>query len=304
MKNYLLSYKSINIIGRIFRGSVWADRVYLGLLFRRKMNQKLCLNPPLTFNEKLQWLKLYDRRPVYTQMADKYEMKAYVTSRIGEGYIVPTFGVWEHFDEIDFGSLPDQFVLKCTHDSGGVVICRDKSQFNLAQTREKLESHLKRNYYYHTREWSYKDIKPRILAEQYMVDESGYELKDYKFMCFNGKVRCTFVCSQRGSKDGLCISVYDREWNILPFVRDESKSPVETPRPSCYDRMVELAEILSDGIPFIRVDFYLVDGKLYIGELTLYPASGMKRFKPECWDRTLGDWIELPEVNGVHKAGE
>ena len=289
-----ISYRLFHGLGKIHGGSVWADRMYLRMLFRLRMHTKLHLDPPQTFNEKLQWLKLYDHKPEYTQMADKYEMKSYVSSKIGEGYTVPVLGVWEHFDEIDFDSLPDQFVLKCTHNSGGVVICRDKKQFNRKKTRKKIEQGLKKNYYYNSLEWPYRDIKPRILAEQYMVDESGYELKDYKLMCFNGKVRCTFACSQRGSRDGLCINTYDRDWNPMSFGREKVRNSEELPKPSCYDRMVELAEILSDGIPFIRVDFYQINGKPYIGELTFFPASGMKRFDPESWDTIMGDWLQLP----------
>ena len=281
-------------LGRLLPDALWADRLYIRLLYANKMKKWLDFDNPQTFNEKLQWLKLYNRKPEYTNMVDKYEAKKFVASIIGEEHIIPTLGVWDSFDEIDFDRLPDQFVLKCTHDSGGLVICRDKSKLDKGKARKMIRHCLKRNYYRNTREWPYKNVRPRVLAEQYMVDESGYELKDYKLMCFNGKVRCTFACSQRDSKDGLCINTYDRDWNPMPFGRENVRNSEELPKPSCYDRMVELAEILSDGIPFIRVDFYQINGKPYIGELTFFPASGMKRFDPESWDTIMGDWLQLP----------
>ena len=270
------------------------DKTYLKLQFRAQMGKRLDLENPQTFNEKLQWLKLYDRRPEYTMMVDKYAVKDYVAQRIGREYIIPTLGVWDRFEDIDFDTLPERFVLKCTHDSGGLVICRDKASLDLQMAREKLEKSLKRNFYFHGREWPYKNVKPRIIAEPYMEERAG-ELKDYKIMCFNGEAKCSFVCSDRFSEKGLHVTFFDLDWNVLPFERKYPSRKNGLPRPAQYEKMLELAQTLSQGIPFVRVDFYEVDGKVYFGELTLYPGCGFEAFSPEEWDHTLGSWITLPE---------
>ena len=275
-----------------------SDKMYLKLMFYAKFGRRLNLQDPQTFNEKLQWLKLYDRRPEYTTMVDKYEAKKYVAERIGKQYIIPTLGVWDRFDDIDFEQLPDQFVLKTTHDSGSVIICRDKASFGKNKARKKLERSLKQNYYPQGREWPYKDVKPRIIAEQYLVDESGYELKDYKLMCFDGEVRCSFVCSNRYSKTGLCVNFYDRNWEPMPFERKYPRSADETAMPENYIQMVKFAEMLSENMTFLRVDFYEANHQLYFGELTLYPGSGMEEFRPEEWDYKLGEYIKLPDSTG------
>ena len=280
-------------LGRILPDSVSADAFYLKVLYRVNMHKKLKLDNPATFNEKLQWLKLYDRRPEYTTMVDKYEAKKYAAERIGDQYIIPTLGVWDRFDDIDFEQLPDQFVLKTTHDSGGVVICNNRASFDTLKARYTIEHSLKRRYFLNTREWPYKDVKPRIIAEQYLVDESGYELKDYKLMCFDGEVRCSFVCSNRYSKTGLCVNFYDRNWEPMPFERKYPKNIKETPKPQCYDAMLAAAEKLSEGTRFLRVDFYECNGKMYFGELTFYPGSGMEEFRPEEWDYKLGEELRL-----------
>lgn len=269
------------------------DKPYLKLRYRATFNKKLNLKNPQTFSEKLQWLKLYNRKPEYTQMVDKYEVKKYVSQIIGDEYIIPTLGVWDSFDEIDFNTLPERFVLKCTHDSGGLVICKDKSQLDLEEARKKIEKSLKHNYYKWGREWAYKNVRPRIIAEAYMEDQSG-ELQDYKLMMFNGEHRCSFTCTQRYDVDGLKVTFFDTDWNVMPFERHYPKSKVKIDKPATYDEMVELAVKLAKNIPFVRCDFYEVHGKPYFGELTFFPGSGMEKFNPESWDRTLGDWIELP----------
>ena len=282
------------------------DDVYLKIKYRGVFGKKLNLKEPQTFNEKLQWLKLYDRRPEYTTMVDKYAVKKYVADRIGEEYIIPTLGVWDHFDDIDFSALPNQFVLKCTHDSGGLVICKDKNKLDIKAAKKKIESCLKKNFYYMGREWPYKNVKPRIIAEKYMVDESDYKLEDseinaglsdYKMMCFNGKVRCSFVCSERFTK-GLKVTFYDNDWNILPFERHYPKSDKPVAKPKTFDNMVQLAEKLSKDIPFVRSDFYEIDGKLYFGELTFYPGSGFEDFTPDSVDYEIGQLIKLPDAIG------
>ena len=270
------------------------DRLLLKLLFRIRMGHKLDLKNPQTFNEKLQWLKLYNRSPEYVKMVDKYEVKKYVAEQIGEQYIIPTLGVWDKFEDIDFDSLPDQFVLKCTHDSGGLVICRDKSSFDKAAAQLKIDNCLKRNYYWYGREWPYKNVKPRIIAEKYMVDSSGTDLKDYKFWCFNGEAKIVLTCAERFSDSLLKENFYDLNWQLLDLQRP-SHSNTEYPisRPERLEKMISLSEDLSKGMPFLRVDFYEVDHAIYFGELTFFPASGLSPFVPEAWDVTLGEWINL-----------
>ena len=273
----------------------WSDEKYLKHKFKLEMGYDLNLNNPQTFSEKLQWLKLHDHNPLYTIMVDKEKAKEYVANIIGSKYIIPTLGVWDKFEDIDFDKLPTQFVLKTTHDSGGVFICKNKEDFDIHAARLKLEKSLKRNFYYQGREWPYKNVKPRIIAERYMEDTSSSELKDYKLFCFNGKHKCTYVCTDRFTKDGLKITFYDPHWEIMPFERHYPRSKTRIEKPSNYYEMVELAEKLSKNIPFVRVDFYSIVGQTYFGELTFFPGSGMRKFNPSKWDYTLGSWIKLGE---------
>ncbi len=270
------------------------DRIYLPLLYKKQIGNKLNLKSPATFNEKLQWLKLYDRKPEYTIMVDKYAVKKYVANIIGKEYIIPTLGVWDNPDEICFDTLPHQFVLKCTHNSGlGMYICRNKSKIDEKAIKDELRKGLAQNYYLTAREWPYKNVHRRIIAEKYMEDSGTTELNDYKFMCFNGNVRCTFVCSDRS--ENLKVTFYDKQWKRMPFERHYPASKVDIPKPKNYDKMVELAEILSKDIPFVRVDFYEINGHIYFGELTFYPGAGLEEFTPSKWDKILGDWIVLPK---------
>lgn len=271
------------------------DKLYLKMIYRATFNKKINFENPKTFNEKLQWLKLYDRKPFYTQIADKYEARQYIANIIGTDYLIPLLGVWDKFEDIDFTALPNQFVLKCTHDSGGVVICKDKSSFNQSLAKTKINKCMKKNYYYPGREKQYKDIKPRIIAEAYLEDEGG-ELNDYKIMCFNGKVKCSFVCTNRYSSTGLFVNFYDAEWNDMPFFRYFPKNPTLVKKPDEYEEMVMLTEKLAQDIVFIRVDFYKMQNKIYIGELTLHPGGGFEPFTPEKYDEILGSWIELPKT--------
>lgn len=271
------------------------DKLFIQLKYRKKLGKRLNLKQPQTFNEKMQWLKLYDRKPIYITMVDKYEVKKYVADIIGEEYIIPTYGVWDHFDDIDFDSLPNSFVLKCTHDSGGLVIVKNKPELDMKAAKEKIEESLKFNYFYLGREWPYKNVKPRIIAEKLMTEADDTTLIDYKLMCFDGKVKCTFVCSERFSQTGLKITIYDREWAEMPLeIRYHHRDP-SLQKPVNYEKMVELAEILAKGRPFIRVDFYEIDNKIYFSELTFFPDNGLEQFEPENYDYTLGSWITLPE---------
>lgn len=273
------------------------DEPYLKLIFRLKMHRRLNLKNPTTFNEKLQWLKLNDRKPEYTTMVDKYAVKQYVASIIGEKYVIPTLGVWDRFDDIDFASLPDQFVLKCTHDSGGLVICRDKGKLNVAEAKKKINRSLKRNYFWTGREWPYKNVIPRIIAEEYMEDETLHELRDYKIFTFNGVAKVLFVASERQSEGTETkFDFFDMEFHHLPFTNGHPNADICPAKPDTLKIMKELAEKLSDKIPVLRVDFYDVNGDVYFGELTFFHWSGTVPFNPEEWDTIFGNWINLPET--------
>lgn len=270
------------------------DEKYLKKKFKFRMGRKLNLENPQTFNEKLQWLKLYDRKDEYTTMVDKYEVKKYIADKIGEEYVIPTLGVWDKFEEIDFDKLPNQFVLKCTHDSGGLVICKDKSKLDINSAKEKINNSLKNNFYYWGREWPYKNVPRKIIAEKYMVDESAIELKDYKIFCFNGKAEYVEVDFNRHIEHKL--NPYDFEWNPLNFC-DSSKNDynADIKKPQRLEEMRTIAETLSKDIPFLRVDFYSIFDEIYIGELTLYPGSGFIQFDPMETDEKYGKKLNLKE---------
>ncbi len=274
------------------------DATYLKLMFRGEMGKKLNLKNPETFNEKLQWLKLYDRRPEYTDMVDKYKVRQYVADRIGEEYLVPLLGVWSSFDDIDFSKLPNQFVLKCNHDCGSVFICKDKSKFDPSAIRSKFVSALKKNYYFYGREWPYKNVVPKIIAEAYLEDAESKQLRDYKIFTFNGKPKMLFVASDRQSEsEETKFDFFDLDFNRLPFTNGHPNSVSNSlPRkPLRLGKMFELAEKLATGIPHVRVDFYEVNGKIYFGETTFSHWSGWVRFEPDEWDKKIGDWLELPQ---------
>lgn len=271
------------------------DEEYLKRMFECYMKKELNLANPQTFNEKLQWLKLYDRKPEYTTMVDKYAVKKYVADIIGEEYIIPTLGVWNHFDEIDFDKLPNQFVLKCTHDSGGIVICKDKNKLDLKSAKKKIEKCLKRNYYWSSREWPYKDVKPRIIAEPYMEDSKYGSLTDYKFFCFNGKMKCLYISiGSHTTKQKL--QFFDRNFNILPIKRSDYLDFDKIPeKPFHLDDMIVLAEKLSRDIPHTRIDFYYIHNRIYFGEITFFTGSGFIPFTDKKWDYKLGSWLKLPK---------
>ena len=272
-----------------------SDKSYLKLEFYANMGRCLNLNSPQTFNEKLQWLKLYDRKPEYTTMVDKYEVKKLVADLIGEEYIIPTLGVWDSFDEIDFDALPDQFVLKCTHDSGGLAICRSKSTFDKNTAKIKIERAMKRDYFSVHREWPYKNVKPRIIAEKYMQDKGNLDLQDYKFYCFNGEPKFLYVSKGLSNHATARINFVSLDWEKMPFRRtDYAEFDELPPKPKNFDLMIEFAKKLSANIPFLRVDFYDINDKLYFGELTFFPGAGLTALTPTEWDSKLGEWIDLP----------
>lgn len=272
------------------------DKKYLRLLYKLEMNSNLDLENPITFNEKLQWLKLYDRNSKYTKMVDKYDVKEYIENAIGKEYIIPTLGVYNSFNEIDWEKLPKQFVIKCTHDSGGLVICKDKNSLDIKSSERLINKCLKNKFYYSGREWPYKNVKPRIIIEKYMATEEQPELIDYKFFCFNGRPELLYVSEGLSDHSTAKISFADMEYKLLEFYRKDFKPFKELPhKPENFEKMKELARKLSKDIPFVRVDFYEIEGKIYFGELTFYPGSGYIPFEPEEYDKVLGDMLELPK---------
>ena len=270
------------------------DALYLKIMYRASMGKRLNLKNPKTYSEKLQWLKLYDRRPEYSMMADKYGVREYIAKMVGEKYLIPLLGVWDDPEDIDFDALPQQFVLKCNHNSGtGMCICKDKSKLDIEKTKRGLKRGLRQDYHLHGREWIYKDIKRRIIAEKFMEDASGEGLKDYKVMCFNGEPKLVQIHSGRFTDHR--VDWYDTQWNLLDAWMVVPPSGVAVDKPPFLDELLEVSRKLSAGIPQLRVDWYYTNGQLYFGELTFFNASGMAPFSPEEWDRKLGDMIQLPK---------
>jgi hypothetical protein len=270
------------------------DKAYLKMKFRHTMGHKLNLKNPKTFSEKLQWLKLYDRRPEYIVMVDKVKAKDYVASVLGEEYIIPTLGVWENPDDIDFDKLPDRFVLKCNHNSGtGMYICKDKNKMDVDKVKEELKKGIKEDYYKKNREWPYKDVPRRAFAEAYMEDEFG-ELRDYKFFCFNGEVKAMFIATDRSKGEhAVRFDFFDENYNHLPFTNGHPNATVQPEKPRMFEEMKVLASKLSKGIPQVRIDFFEVGNKVYFGEMTFFHWSGLQPFVPEEWDYKFGEWIKL-----------
>ena len=275
-----------------------SDKKYLSLLYKLEFNKRIDWKNPKTFNEKLQWLKIYDRKKNYTTMVDKYEAKKYVANIIGNEYIIPTIGIYDNFDEIDFNLLPDQFVIKCTHDSGGLVICKDKSKLDIDELKYKINRCLNKNFYWSGREWPYKDVKPRIIIEKYMEDSKNSTMRDYKFFCFDGKPKIMYISEGLENHETASISFYDMNFKLTKCKRKDYKLLEYMPeQPKNFELMKKFASVLSKDIPHLRVDFYEINGDLYFGELTFFTCSGMVPFEDEKWDRKLGDLIKLPNNN-------
>lgn len=272
------------------------DEEYLKRKFKAFIGQELNLENPQTFNEKLQWLKLYNRRPEYTMMVDKYKVRDYIAEKLGEEYLIPLLDAWDDPDDIDFDALPNQFVLKCNHNSGlGMCICKDKSKLDIPKVKEELRKGLAQNYYLTSREWPYKDVPRKIICEKYMVDESGTELKDYKTYCFNGKAKMLMVVSDRFSGETVKASYFDRDRKQIPVEWGMEMAELTPPKPEVFEKMCSMAEILAKDIPHVRIDFYLIGNKIYFGEITFFDGSGFDEIKPVEWDYEFGKWITLPQ---------
>jgi len=276
------------------------DKLYIQRQYYRSTGEKLNLDNPVNFNQKLQWLKLYNRNKQYTKLADKYAVREYITEQIGEKYLVPLLGVWKRYEDINLDKLPKQFVLKCTHDSDSVVICKDKSTFDFISAKKKLKKCLKRNYYWAGREWVYKNIKPQIIAEQYMVDESGMELKDYKIFCFNGDPKIIQVDFDRFTNHKR--NFYSIDWQYQSLEVNYPTCPeIKIKKPLLLDKMLELVGKLSKDIPHVRVDFYSIGEQLYFSEFTFYHGNGGEKFSPFEWNKKFGEWLILPEKRKTRK---
>lgn len=275
---------------------VLSDKTYLQWMYRLKLGKKLDLQQPKGFNEKLQWLKLYDRRPAYITMADKYLVRDYIASQLGAEHLIPLLGVWDDPDDIDFDALPDKFVLKCNHNSGmGMCICKDKSRLDIPKVKEELRKGLQQNYHLHGREWPYKDIPRKIVCEAFMTD-GGEELADFKVHNFNGEPKFILVCRDRFKETGLTEDFFSEKWEHLDIKRPGVPNAAQPiPKPEELELMLEFSRKLAKDIPFVRTDFYVIDHKVYFGEITFFPASGMSAFEPQSWDDTFGSWLELPE---------
>lgn len=273
------------------------DKTYLKLIYRAFTKKKLNLKNPKTYNEKLQWLKINNRNPLYTKLVDKYEVRKYISEKIGSEYIIPLLGVYDNFEDIEFNKLPNRFVLKTTHDSGGVVVCNNKNEFNIDIAREKINSSLKRNYYKRWREWPYKDIHPKIICEEFICTKEDVLPVDYKFHCFNGEPDNVMVCIGRETGKPK-FYFFDKEWNLLKYNIAGKNAPdnFSLEKPKMMDEMFDIARRLSKDLLFVRVDLYCEDNKIYFGELTFFPDSGFDSNLLDETDLLFGEKIKLGRV--------
>lgn len=271
------------------------DEKYLKICYKIKTGKELNLDNPINFNEKIQWLKINDRNNEYKYMVDKILAKKYVSNEIGEKYIIPTIGVYKKFDDIDFNTLPNEFIIKPTHTSGNTYICLDKNKINYKKLKHIINKWLKRDYYYLNREYPYKDLEKKIIIEKYMIDQNSDELNDYKFFCFNGNPKILLICSNR--RHNLEETWMDMEGNIIDVTEGNHKNNLSLKPPKNFNKMKELAKILSKNIEFLRVDFYEVNEQIYFGELTFYPAGGYESFSKEEFNIKLGQMIKLKQLD-------
>ena len=271
-----------------------SDEEFISQKYHENVGGTLDLNDPKTFCEKLQWIKLNDRKEIYTKMADKYEAKRYIEEKVGAKYNIPLLGVYETWDDINFDDLPQQFVLKCNHDSGKVFICRDRGKFDFGKAKREISKSLGRNYYYNSREWPYKNIKPRIIAEKYMQNALQNQLIDYKFYCFNGEPQFLYVSIGWEDHRTVKLDYIDLNWNIEPFYRrDVAHLESLPPKPKCFEKMITIARKLAQGTLFLRVDLYEIEEEVYVGELTFFPGGGFTPFYPQQYNEIIGDMIRL-----------
>lgn len=279
------------------------DKSYIKLYYRLRVGKRLNSRDPVTLNEKLQWLKFNYRFPLQSIVSDKLLVRDYVSNKVGEEYLIPLLGVWENFGEIDFKELPDEFVLKCNHDSGGLIVCKDKKNLNLRDARKKIEKSLKSNFYYVGREYQYKNIKPMIICEQF-ISENGLVPIDYKIYCFNGKPDVILVCKDRFRNNTHKASYlfFDQNWNFLPLNKgDENISSPKIEKPINLDKMLDIAKKLSQDFVFARIDLYNINGKIYFGEITLSPNSGFDADITYETDKMFGKKLKIPYWENIER---
>lgn len=269
------------------------QKIYLPIVHKQFTGKKLNLKNPIEFNAKLQWLKAYYHPKILTKLVDKYAVREYVIDKIGEQYLNELYGVYDSFEEIDFDKLPNKFVLKAVHSSGSNIICNDKRELDFKKAKKSTNKWLKTNKYHKTgQEWAYKDVKPRLIVEKYLIDKKTNDLIDYKFYCFNGEPK--FLVAQ---SDDLGRYFYDLDWNECSF-RWRIKYPNSIEKPSNFEELKVLAKKLAQGFPFVRVDFYSVNDKTFFGEMTFYPTDARDDFYPDQYNKIIGDMIKLPDLNG------
>lgn len=290
------------IFGRNFRGNVMhflrflPDKMYLRLFYRATTGKRINFKDPKGYCEKLQWLKVNDRRPEYTKLVDKLAVRDHIDEALGEGYMFPLLGKWKSFDEIDFSTLPEQFVIKCNHDSGSTKVIKNKSQLTeneIKEMRKFYTKRLKRDFFYAGREYPYKGIEPYIIAEQLMIDENEPDksIEDYKFFCFNGEPKLMFVATDRST--ACKFDFFDMDFNHLDIFNIHENTEKTIPKPAMFEEMKEIAKKLSQGMRHVRIDLYELNGKIYFGEYTFFHGGGFQLFHPDEWERKLGDWIDI-----------
>jgi hypothetical protein len=272
-----------------------SDRAVVERTFRKVYGRPPDLVHPRTFDEKLQWYKLYYRRRIMTQLADKHAVRRYVADRGYAGLLNELYGVYDRFDEIPFDELPDAFVLKATHGSGYNIICRSRREFDVTAAQRRMERWLDRRHWLTSREWAYRDIRPRIVCERYLENEGLGELVDYKWYCYDGRPEVMFVCCGRHKPGGVRYDAFDMDWNQLQTCKGKPQTGLGWPRPPEFEAMRAIARELSQGFPFLRVDLYVVGGRIIFGEVTFYPDGGLVPFSPEPFNQFFGDFFRLPE---------
>lgn len=277
---------------------LFSDKKYLELIFKYRLGYPINWDTPTTYNEKLNWLKIHDHNPLYTQLVDKYQVKSFVEKKVGSKYLIPTIAVWNNPEDIDYTKLPDQFVLKTTHGGGneGVVICRDKNNFDINNASRKLKKAMRQDLYKDSREWPYKNVDRKIICEPYIEDKKVGELRDYKFFCFDGEVKALFVATERQNREEPFFNFFDQNYNPLPIKQGHPVSPIFPPKPDSFEEMKEVSAKLSKGFVHVRVDLYEANGNVLFGELTFYHFGAVTPFEPVDWDYKFGEWIKLPII--------
>lgn len=282
----------MGVLNKYF-GKLIPDKLFLKLLYRKRMGQWPNFSNPKSFNEKIQWLKLNDRKQEYSCLVDKIKVKRVISEKIGDEHVLPILGVWDNADDVEIEDLPNSFVLKTNHDCGGVVLCSDKNTFDLEDAKSVLRIHLNRNYYWSSREWPYRFVTPRVFAEEYLQPDDDLGLKDYKMFTFsNGRI-ITLVCENRFGSQGMSETFFDEEWNWLDITEGDHGVNPSCRKPAYFEEMKNAAKILSEGVAFLRVDFFEAKNQFYCGELTFYPNSGFEKFIPNSWNEVFGGWISL-----------